>query len=247
MLKLGRIDPTNDMIPIIVIGIGGTGSHLIENLVAINETMLKIGYKGIRVIAFDGDKVSLANIGRQAFKPNDYDNFKCVALIERINQEHGFSWVGIPMMFDGNSINLLRSETKVLDSPAIVISCVDKVKARREIATVISSNSSHTTGWNFFVDIWMDIGNEKDFGQIIVGAKAQKIPDVFEVFPNMEDHEDNDTPSCSIFEALTKQSLFINKFMATFAADMLKELLTEMYLPYSQLYFNLKEHNISTQ
>lgn len=246
MLKAEGLDPEIAVVPIVVVGTGGTGAHLIDGLIAVNETLIKLGYKGIRVIAYDGDRVSLSNIGRQPFTPMDYDKVKSVTLIEKINDCYGYSWVGMGNMFTINSIADLN-EMKLLDSHGILISCVDNVKVRRVIQTLYNADVSTYSRALSHLSLWMDIGNERNFGQIIFGSKPQKIPTVFDVFENMEEHETNDAPSCSVIEALSKQSVFINKFMATFAANMIKDLITNMYLPYSQLYFNLEEFTINTK
>ena len=144
------------------------------------------------------------------------------------------------MMFDGAEI---RNQTGMpVYSHGITISCVDSVKARRMIY-------KDTLCLN-----WMDIGNGRDFGQIIFGqtksyGKDTRAHHVFDIFPNMEGNasdKEEQGPSCSVFEALAKQSLFINTFMATFAADMIKDYILNLYLPYNQLYFNLEEKNINT-
>lgn len=228
------------VIDIIVIGAGGTGAHLINRLVSVNETLIRLGYKGIRVIVFDGDKISETNIGRQPYSHGQVGQFKCQTLIESINRIYGFQWLFFPVMYNGDVRKYLGDIDR---NEGIMISCVDSVKQRRVVYSV-----------PYFRN-WMDIGNGRNFGQIIFGQfKLAKHKDrathVFDVFPDMETmlgNKDEQGPSCSVFEALERQSLFINLHMATFAAGMIKDFITNLYLPYNQLYFNLDEMNINTR
>ena len=142
-------------------------------------------------------------------------------------------------MFDSDATNNIGHWD---DNEGIMISCVDNIAARRLI---------HKTP---LFRHWMDIGNGRDFGQVIFGQFSDVVPKrrathVFDVFPSMEDmigSKEEQGPNCSVFEALAKQDLFINLHMATFAAGMIKDFICNLYLPYNQLYFNLGEMNINT-
>jgi hypothetical protein len=65
---------------------------------------------------------------------------------------------------------------------------------------------------------------------------------VTEVFPQLLDkrRKEDDTPSCSLAEALEKQSLFVNDQMSTWAAQLLDGLLREGQLSYHGVFVNLK-------
>ena len=231
--------PERILINVVVIGTGGTGAHLINRLVSVNETIIRLGYKGIKVWAFDGDKISSTNVGRQPFSHGQVDQMKCQTLIESINHVYGFQWEYFPVMFDSDATNNIGHWD---DNEGIMISCVDNIAARRLI---------HKTP---LFRHWMDIGNGRDFGQVIFGQFSDVVPKrrathVFDVFPSMEDmigSKEEQGPNCSVFEALAKQDLFINLHMATFAAGMIKDFICNLYLPYNQLYFNLGEMNINT-
>jgi PRTRC genetic system ThiF family protein len=229
--------PEKQVIPIIIIGTGGTGSHLIQKLAMVNETIIRLGYQGIKVYAFDADTISETNIGRQSFSPNKISYPKCQTMIESINQLYGFQWEYYNVEYNETIVKELRFR----EHHGITISCVDTVKARRAIHKLLLTND------------WMDIGNGKNFGQIVFGQvrayHGKRAHHIFDVYPRMEEQvldQEVQGPSCSVFEALAKQSLFINTFMATFAADMIKDYILNLYLPYNQLYFNLEEKNINT-
>ena len=227
------------IVPILVIGTGGNGGHLIKRLAAANETLIRLGYPGIHVVAFDGDTVEDPNVGRQPFSYAQIGQKKCQALVEEVNQRHGFAWKYYPVMYDRS---VAKDAHFDLRNQGITISCVDSVAARRNIAELVAS------------PLWMDLGNGRSFGQVIIGSnpsytgKKDRIPNVFDIYPNMEASEKADEaqgPSCSTFDALQKQSLFINQFLATFAADMVYNLITNHFIPYNQVYFNLEEMTLN--
>jgi hypothetical protein len=58
----------------------------------------------------------------------------------------------------------------------------------------------------------------------------------------MEEEEDlDDTPSCSLVEALDKQSLFINTIVAQEAAQLVWDLTQKERLEYTASFINLKK------
>jgi len=109
----------------------------------------------------------------------------------------------------------------------LVIGCVDTSKARR----AIDKWALHSR-----VIYWLDLGNNASSGQFILGqpknsANKQKgkcrLPTVTELFPEIAapSRNDNDQPSCSAAEALTRQEPFINQNLAYQALGMLTQLL----------------------
>jgi PRTRC genetic system ThiF family protein len=72
---------------------------------------------------------------------------------------------------------------------------------------------------------------------------AMRLPHIAEFYPDLIDSaaEDKDnTPSCSLAEALEKQSLYINPTVSDFAANMLWMLFTEGRLDTQGAFINLK-------
>lgn len=56
----------------VLIGAGGTGSHLVGALMALDHALRALGHPGgLQVTVYDPDRVSSANLGRQAFWPVD--------------------------------------------------------------------------------------------------------------------------------------------------------------------------------
>jgi PRTRC genetic system ThiF family protein len=118
---------------------------------------------------------------------------------------------------------------------AIYISCVDTVAARFEIAGALTDaiGNSHYANTPRY---WMDFGNGKDTGQVIlstIGSIHQPKSDKFETVASLpfvteefedflkQSENDTDTPSCSLAEALEKQDLFINSALAQIGCALL--------------------------
>ena len=137
---------------------------------------------------------------------------------------------------------------------AIFISCVDTAAARFEIAEVLTK----ATGSSHYANVpryWMDFGNGKDSGQVILATlgkvkqpHSQKfmavdsLPFVTEEFAELLRQSDNDDlPSCSLADALEKQDLFINSALAQAGCSLLWQLLRNGYTVNRGCFLNLGE------
>ena len=102
----------------------------------------------------------------------------------------------------------------------------------------------------------MDFGNSKDGGQVVLSIlgkieqpKSQEyqtvdsLPLVTEEFKELllSSEQSDNTPSCSLAEALTKQDLFINSALANCGASLLWQLFREGMLFNRGFFLNLKE------
>jgi len=240
------IASSDHKITINLVGVGGTGSHVLANLAMINYSLIKLGRQPLFVRAWDPDVITEHNIGRQMFSPADEGKNKAEVLITRINRFYGLQWISMLESFPR------PGERDRTDSGAnFTISCVDTVKSRKKIASAFSKEGRHS---HFSVSYyWLDIGNNQQSGQIILGTlrpiKQPKgnynrmLPLFTDEFPDVKDNKA--TPSCSMAEALASQDLFINKFMATYATHMLWDLLKNFRINYRGLYINLKDIKIS--
>ena len=107
-------------IDIALIGAGGTGSQVLSGLARMNQALKALGSPGVRVRVFDGDSVSLSNVGRQLFSPSDIGKNKAVVLVTRFNMFFGTSWEAYTY-----------DVSKGLRLPGgIIISAVDNVEAK---------------------------------------------------------------------------------------------------------------------
>lgn len=222
-------------VSVTVVGAGGSGSQMLTGLAQLHQAMLSLGHPGgLHVTAIDGDEVSPSNIGRQLFYACDVGRNKAEVLINRINLTMGTQWKAIAGMLTENSS--LQSD--------IVIGCVDSRKARK----IINQAGSHYGG-----GYWLDLGNRQHDGQAILGEfrstrwandkERIRLPNVSDLFPETcdpaMDGEDSG-PSCSLAEALEKQSLFINRGVSLYALNLLFELFRYGGLSHHGVFVNLK-------
>ena len=87
------IDINTDIpINIHVYGVGGTGSLIISRVVMIHNTLVELGYPGLKVQAIDFDTVSESNLKRQNFYHYEIGKNKAKSLIGRINLSYNLDW-----------------------------------------------------------------------------------------------------------------------------------------------------------
>ena len=233
------ISSSSHRISIDLVGVGGTGSHVLMNLAMISNALTQIDRQPLHVISFDPDIVSESNINRQVFSPADIGDYKAKVLTERINRYYGFEWDFYPELYP-----TYRNEPL---GPDIIISAVDTISVRKQIEESWHMRRS--------ARYWLDIGNNRRIAQIILGSDPEgagkqkkgfrnKLPHFFEEFPDIKDTDD-DGPSCSAWESLNKQDLFINKIIATYATHMLWQLLVDFIIDYRGMYINLETMKVS--
>jgi PRTRC genetic system ThiF family protein len=214
-----------------VAGIGGTGSQVLTGLTHLHLALQALGYGGLHVVAFDPDRVEEPNVVRQRFTRSDIGLSKSEVLIHRVNMAHSLGWEAVFGKFNGKAAR---------SSWDIVISCVDTRRARKELHN--AAFGKHFGKWKF----WLDLGNTAHTGQAILGQPKStakgRLPCATEVHPEIRDVSipDDDAPSCSAREALTKQDLFVSSRVALAGLDLLWEMLREGSLEHHGLYFDLR-------
>ena len=205
-------------IDIVVVGVGGTGSAVLANLAQLSIAMGQLGHPGIHIVAFDDDTVSEANVGRQLFCPADIGLSKAAVLVNRINLAYGLEWQSVHGRFHADC-TVQRG-----DRPVVLVGCVDSRKGR---AAMHQWHEYAIRSDNF----WLDCGNTAHSGQVVLGARSAGkclLPSAGNLFPEVIDaaaDAGDDAPSCSLAEALTKQDLLVNRFMADAAVNLLWRLL----------------------
>lgn len=223
-----------------LVGCGGVGSQALSDLARLHMAMVALGHAGgLHVTAFDDDTVSKSNVGRQLFYQSDVGQFKSTVLIHRLNMAYGLNWTSAPERF-GNERGY---RTNYYD---IIVSCVDTKQSRRDLAIHCHNNQC---------SYWLDMGNNLSDGQVILGQPSYKhdqrdkalrkndLPTVTVLYPEILDEsipEDNNTPSCSLAEALEHQDLFIGKSLATFGIQLLWNLFRNGGLDHHGYFVNLK-------
>ncbi|RZI60094.1 MAG: PRTRC system ThiF family protein [Pseudomonas sp.] len=240
-MAIHQIDPNllNGKVQVAVIGAGGTGSQLMNNLVRLHLALIALGHPGgLHVTLWDDDIVSAANVGRQSFYPGDIGSPKASTIVNRINMAFQLNWSSQVQRLNGDSA--LKAQ--------IVIGCVDNRKARLAILQAAKRNRVH---------YWLDCGNRLGDGQVVLGevcptlvrqGKGPRLPHAADLYPELIDPSldaTDDVPSCSLADALEKQSLFINTSVAMFACNILTELFRHGQIAYHGIFVNLKSGRTS--
>lgn len=227
------------LVRVTVVGCGGTGSAVAAGLPYLHQAMLAWGHPhGLHVTLVDGDKISRTNCIRQPFSESEVGLYKATVLATRINLFWGLDWEGVPEFMDEG----WRGETDVL------IGCVDSRKSRRMITATGTYQNCH---------YWLDIGNNADSGQFVLGqpenSKNQKLHSrlltVAELYPEIVnpklDRKDR-LPPCSAVEALDRQEPFINQTLAYQALATLARLFRYGRISYQGGFISLSNGCVSS-
>jgi len=216
-----------------VVGVGGTGSHVINNLCKIHKTLRKLNHPGLHVIAYDNDIIEENNIGRQLYFPQDIGKNKATTIISRANRSYGLSWEAIPERF------------LFYNTPAnFIITCIDTLSLRLDLSEFTIKRNTQVHEKNFY---WIDIGNNKMKGQIYLNDFGNTMPNLLTVFPSIIDDHPKEHQSCSIIDSLNSQELFINECMAMLATDMLYRFLKNKEIKHNLIFVDLENYNIQSK
>lgn len=213
---------------VLVVGAGGTGSALLPSLARLHHAMIELGHPGgIHCTVFDDDIVSETNVGRQGFYPVDVGQYKAPLIVNRLNNLMGTRW-------EARTRRIGEGDRFACD---MVIGCVDTRAARKAI---VGAMRRGTGGY------YLDCGNEAHAGQVILGQvsrrRVPRLPHVGDLYPQLLDPKKDkvDTaPSCSMADALQKQSLVINMAIAVQAYNLLWTLFRTGTLQYCGAFVNL--------
>ncbi|WP_288987627.1 PRTRC system ThiF family protein [uncultured Pseudoalteromonas sp.] len=234
--------PTNLIakpISIVVIGAGGTGSNLL-NLLFQQDYLLRSITDGqiyFDVTVFDDDVVSHTNIGRQAFWGCDLGVSKAEILVNRYNVHGNLNWQYYNERVTKDNIQKLKHAD-------VVITCVDKAKVRAEIGECFNSSMSSLYNKDM---LWIDAGNNKSAGQVIIGhclPQANKLPNVYDLYPELSEIVDIEEDSCSHAAALERQTFGINQKVALEATGLLWSLIREGGLDNHGSYIDMEQGTV---
>ena len=235
-----------------VIGAGGTGSTMQSALARMNHSLVALGHAGLMVSLFDDDLVTAANLGRQLFCNADIGLNKASVLVNRTNRFFGRSqFKSVPLKY--NKIN--QSKLPQEGAANIIITCVDTVEARFEVAQMLEVLLEKNKNALYRPMYWLDLGNSKHTAQGVLSTIGEiKQPSSKKYFPvgNLpfvtqayrellkQSEDDDNIPSCSLAEALDKQDLFINSTLANMGASLLWNLFREGMIFNKGFFLNLK-------
>lgn len=236
------LNPTNP-IAVNLIGAGGTGSCMLTALARMNYALNKLGHAGLQVRVIDPDTIERANGGRLLFTEAEVGLPKAVAFVNRVNRTFGTDWKAITDTF-----------SERIPMASINISCVDNVEARFAIADRLKTIKDNRYWYRDAPYYWMDFGNNRDCGQVVLATVAQieqpksrkfipvgELPFVTDEYGQdllSAEAEDN-LPSCSLAEALERQELFINSALANNGAALLWQLFRKGMLRHRGFFMNL--------
>ncbi len=224
---------------VLLVGAGGTGSRILEKLVCLHLALVAKGHPGgLQVTVVDPDTVSAANIGRQAFYPGDIGCFKADVLVNRANMALGnVQWTS----------EIAKVDTRAgLEGFDLVIGAVDNRSARLGILRALENCMSGSR-------YWLDTGNRANDGQAVLGQVPSRkrvtddklrLPHIAELYPQLVDpvaEDPDEGPSCSLAEALEKQSLYINSAVSDFAMNILWNLFTRGQIEAHGAFINLAQ------
>ena len=237
-------------VEVLVVGAGGTGSHVVAELAALNQTLLDLGHpEGLSVVVLDADEVSDANVLRSRYLPCDVGSYKATTIVQRVNAATG-------ARFRASVGRLSEDAYQISQSVDLVIGCVDTREARREILRQCQAAANR---WGRPV-LWLDAGNDATTGQVVLGEVrpteeahsgpasrssprlAARLPCVTDLFPGLLDPAQDPLdpgPSCSRAEALSRQSLAVNRAAAFHALCLLVEAFTAGRLTTHGIFFDV--------
>ncbi len=189
--------------------------------------------------AYDPDRVSAANVGRQLFSEADIGLGKAAVLVHRVNLFFGLDWESRDCRYPAAVLGR--------DTPAqLLITCVDTAAARRKIYASLCAD-------NYAPAYWLDLGNTQMDGQVILGEtgreRAQRLPrlpSVVDLFPELlqETFQEENIPSCSLAEALRTQGLFINQAVVTWGLTLLERLFRFGRIEHHGYFINLESGRV---
>ncbi|MGO4158953.1 hypothetical protein [Cupriavidus sp. YAF13] len=84
------------VVEVVPIGCSGNGSQMLTGLTRLNHAIRALGHPGLRVVTFDPDTVSEANMGRPLFSAADVGQNKSAVLTHRVNMHFGLDWIARP-------------------------------------------------------------------------------------------------------------------------------------------------------
>ena len=243
---------------IFLIGAGGTGSFAAMNLARLAFELRRIG-KTIEITVIDSDIVESGNIPRSNFCAAEIGRFKAQTLAERITLAWGLevAYANEKLKFEKH-IKPSRNGFKEL---TILVGCVDNHLARREIHRALEESNKYNSH-NAPEFWWIDGGNGKSSGQVLIGSEVKKektenhftsstickkLPAPSVIHPELLENlgiparrESAERLSCAELIRRGEQSLNINQRVAVEIGEMLSELLLTNSLRRFAIYFDLE-------
>src|ERR1019366_1430524 len=226
---------------VLVVGCGGTGSAVVAGLPYLHQSLIAHGHPGgLHVTVVDGDTISPTNCVRQPFARSQIGQNKAIVLVNRFNLFWGLKWEAVTAHLRTGTF-ISRSYSGDDLRAHIVVGCVDTRAARATIRDAVGKWST--------VSYWLDLGNNADSGQFILGEPLNernrrsklRLRTAEELYPEIVNPGlDNDgEPSCSAVESLERQEPFVNSTLAQHALALLARVFRYGEINYHGGFINL--------
>lgn len=173
---------------VLIIGAGATGSHVAHRL-SMHVATLPTNQR-FSIDIHDIAPIRSANMIRQVHDPIQIGENKALALASNLKEAFN---IGINGYGPEQAINLKNYN--------VVFCCVDSYDYRMSMD--LEANEY----------LYIDCGNGYDYGQVISGTPLKHKMFADYDFPKLPETE----PSCTLNEAMSRQSLFINTILADVA------------------------------
>ena len=241
----------------IVVGLGGTGSYLLNNLVNYLCLFRKVNHE---IILVDGDVLEKRNLLRQGFLGKDIGKNKAEALKERFEK---IVPDNLNISYYNNFINSIADLEKIAgnEEDLVVISCVDNNMARFRLLLAQFKMFSDSKGKRRV--IFIDAGNEEWHGQVLVNVlnKGKSVPVEYDngnfiytgktkghhivtIFDDMDEWKNSLSRgeheiSCDVITEAAPQNIVTNMTSASGIVYMLNKVFTKGY-ENTRYQFNVK-------
>lgn len=152
---------------IVMVGCGGTGSHLLPNILmyAASKAKSNPATPIPHIIIIDGDIIEEKNLIRQRFSPGELGMSKAEALASRYSAVFGTKITAVNgYLTSSTQLNDLVFSYGNSRGPVIVIGAVDNHRARCVIYSYYLNSQNPV--------YWIDAGNEAWHGQVILGIRG---------------------------------------------------------------------------
>lgn len=223
---------------IVVVGVGGTGSHLVSflsQMIGNNEFYKKHN----KITLVDADIVEEKNLRTQKFLLRDVGQNKAEVLSDRYQAVFNMDISYMDKFIEKESdIERLMSKEHV----NIIVSCVDNNKARKIIDDFF--NSINAILYNIiYIDTGNSSGAEELTGQTVIGYRETtkiKLPSVSTYFPQMLQEENEPEPVASCGEEMLHniQNIGANITSACTVFNILNSIIAFNVIPGDLFMFN---------
>ena len=269
MIKPVRVLQLEKLKSIIIVGVGGTGGYLLQQLARLLYGLKEQGNSVPSVLLIDGDLVESKNLRRQYFLPQDIGKNKASVLAERYSRAYGLD-IGAYPHYLAEETDFRRifemnhySSTQSVTDPYVWIGCVDNAATRKliherlhqhfsNVVYIDSGNGSVTVpNDNEHVDRYQ-LAHHKNQGwegQVVVGVRINgedRLPFPGEVFPDLleaespEDRLPSEIP-CGEVVVSNPQRLMTNLMAATSILMYLHTLLLDGTILLHRTFFDARK------